>query len=182
MVKASSVTFDTVRARVYLRGAEFGALPRVTGRPRIVNQGTLIFGDLVRLRSIVAPVEIFVGPGATLRIGSRVHLNSGVTIAALSHVEFGDRIEVGPHVTIYDNSFHDLYDRDALPPSKPVFIEDDVWLAARCIILPGVRVGRGAVVGAHAVVVKDVEPFTVVSGNPARVLSKLDPDKLVVRD
>src|SRR5262249_4831044 len=120
--------------------------------------------------------------GAILKIGSQVHLNSGVTIAALSHVEFGDRIEVGPHVTIYDNSFHDLYDRDALPPSKPVYIEDDVWLAARCTILPGVRIGRGAVVAANALVVRDVEPFTVVSGNPAQVLTRLDPQKFVSRD
>jgi len=182
MVKARSVTFDSVRARVYLRHAEVGALPRVTGRPRITNDGTLIFGDLVRLRSIVAPIELYVGPGATLRIGDRVHLNSGVTIAALSHVELGDRIEIGPHVTIYDNSFHDLYDRSCQPPSKPVFIEDDVWLAAKCTILPGVRIGRGAVVAANALVTRDVEPFTVVYGVPAQLLTNLDPERFVVRD
>jgi len=117
-----------------------------------------------------------------MSFGRMVHLNSGVTIAALERVEFGDRVEVGPHVTIYDNSFHDLYDRTQLPPSEPVVIEDDVWLAAKCTILPGVRIGRGAVVAANALVVRDVAPFTVVSGIPAQPLMTLDPSRFVIRD
>ena len=130
----------------------------------------------------MAPISLYVAPNATLSFGRKVHLNSGVTIAALERVELGDRVEVGPHVTIYDNSFHDLYDRTQLPPSEPVVIEDDVWLAAKCTVLPGVRIGRGAVVAANALVVRDVEPFTVVSGVPAQPLFKLDPSRFVVRE
>jgi len=72
-----------------------------------------------------------------MSFGRMIHLNSGVTIAALDRVELDDRVEVGPHVTIYDNSFHDLYYRTQLAPSQPVVIEDDVWLAAKCTVLPG---------------------------------------------
>ncbi|MEV7663036.1 DapH/DapD/GlmU-related protein [Paenarthrobacter sp. NPDC089316] len=53
---------------------------------------------------------------------------------------------------------------------REVVIEDDVWIGARAIILPGVRVGRGSVVAAAAVVTKSVPPFSVVAGNPARVV------------
>jgi maltose O-acetyltransferase len=56
--------------------------------------------------------------------------------------------------------------------SAPVVIEDDVWIGFNAIILKGVRVGRGAVVGAGSVITKDVDPFTVVVGNPQRVSGK----------
>jgi maltose O-acetyltransferase len=113
-------------------------------------------------------------------LGRRVRLNSGDTFAALSRVEIGDRVEIGPHVTIQDNAFHELYDREECPPSRPVIIEDDVWLASNCTVLPGVRIGRGAVVSAHALVTRNVEPFTVVSGVPAQRVARLNPKKFVV--
>lgn len=56
--------------------------------------------------------------------------------------------------------------------SKPVTIKEGAWLGTRCIILPGVTVGEHSVVGAGAIVTKDVEPYTVVAGNPARVIKK----------
>lgn len=177
--KVQHILVDRARARAYLRGAELGARVRVVGKPRVTNKGTLIIGDDSILRSIVAPIEIYVAPGATMALGHHVRMNSGDTFAALSRIEIGNRVEIGPHVTIHDNSFHDLYDRDLLPESKPVIIEDDVWLASRCTVLPGVRIGRGAVVVAHALVTRNVEPFTIVSGVPAQPVAKLNPKKFV---
>jgi len=58
---------------------------------------------------------------------------------------------------------------------RPVVIEDHVWIGMRAIILPGVRIGRGAVVAVGAVVTRDVEPLTVVAGVPARVIGSRDP-------
>lgn len=60
--------------------------------------------------------------------------------------------------------------QQGLSEPRPVLIEDDVWIGARVIILPGVKVGKGSVIGAGSVVTKDVMPYTVVGGNPARVL------------
>jgi acetyltransferase-like isoleucine patch superfamily enzyme len=147
-----------------------------------MNDGTLIIGEDCIFRSLVAPIDIYVALGATMVLGRRVRLNSGVTLAALSRVEFGDRVEIGPHVTIHDNAFHDLYDREERPASRPVIVEDDVWLASNCTVLPGVRIGRGAVISAHALVTRSVEPFTVVSGVPAQPVARLNPKKFIVRD
>ena len=61
-------------------------------------------------------------------------------------------------------------DQQGFEPIKPVIIEDDVWLGSRVIILPGVRIGTGAVVAAGAVVTKDVPPFAIVGGVPAKII------------
>ncbi len=61
-------------------------------------------------------------------------------------------------------------DQQGFAEEKPVVIEDDVWIGSRVTILPGVTIGRGSVVGAAAVVTKDVPPYSVVAGNPAKVV------------
>jgi acetyltransferase-like isoleucine patch superfamily enzyme len=61
-----------------------------------------------------------------------------------------------------------------------VIIEDDVWLGTKCTILPGVRIGRGAVVVANALVTRNVEPFAIVSGVPAQKVAQLDSKKFVI--
>jgi maltose O-acetyltransferase len=72
-----------------------------------------------------------------------------------------------------DSDFHGLVERDKPEPPAPIVIEDDVWLAVRCTVLKGVRIGRGAVVAAGAVVVSDVAPWTLVAGVPARPVKTL---------
>src|ERR1700730_14896166 len=87
--KAPPLLFDVARARLYLRQAdEVAPDVRVVGRPLVRNHGgRLIIGPGAVLRSIVAPVEIFVGPGATMILGRGVHLNSGSTFAAHALIE-----------------------------------------------------------------------------------------------
>jgi acetyltransferase-like isoleucine patch superfamily enzyme len=58
-------------------------------------------------------------------------------------------------------------------PKKEIIIEDDVWIASHCIIMKGVRIGKGAVVGAGSVVTKNIPPSVLVHGNPARVIKRL---------
>ena len=60
-----------------------------------------------------------------------------------------------------------------------MIIEDDVWIGAKASVLRGVRVGRGAIIGTGAVVTRDVEPFTIVAGVPARVVATLDCERFV---
>jgi len=80
----------------------------------------------------------------------------------------------GAYPVIFDNDFHEPMDHRKRPASKPVIIENHVWIGHRVTILPGVRIGAEAVVGAGSVVMKDVPPRTIVSGNPARVIRWLD--------
>ena len=107
-------------------------------------------------------------------------INTGASIAAYGHLVIGDRVLISPFVTINDTSFHDLYERHILPDPTTVAIEDDVWIGLKASVLPGVRIGRGAVVSAHALVTRDVEPFTIVGGVPATPVAKLNPDKFRV--
>ena len=94
-------------------------------------------------------------------------------IAATGLVAIGAECLIGTHVSIIDNAFHDVVDRQQVPAPKPVVIGDNVWIGNRAIILPGVTIGDGAVVGAGSVVTRDVPDRTGVAGNPARVVREL---------
>ncbi|MEN6551326.1 MAG: DapH/DapD/GlmU-related protein [Methanobacterium sp.] len=65
------------------------------------------------------------------------------------------------------------YPANSNTPRKPVIVEDHVWIGARVIVLPGVTIGKGSIVGAGAVVSKNVPPYSVAVGNPARVVKSL---------
>jgi maltose O-acetyltransferase len=113
--------------------------------------------------------------GDTIEIGSR----SGIGVDAWIRAELviGNDVMMGPGVIIYGR-YHNC-ERIDIPMNKqgmgnysPINIEDDVWIGARAIILKGVHVGRGAIIGAGAVVTKDVPPYSIIAGNPARVIRK----------
>jgi acetyltransferase-like isoleucine patch superfamily enzyme len=136
-------------------------------------------GHDVLLRSVNVPVELCTGPAGLLKVGNGVRLNYGVSVAAQARVVIGDRTRVGPYVMIVDSDFHDPYERSLRPAPRPVVIGEDVWIGAKASVLRGVRIGRGAIVGTGAVVTRDVEPFSVVAGVPARVTGHLDPERFV---
>lgn len=86
-------------------------------------------------------------------------------------------IRIGDHVAVSQGAFlctasHDITSRSMELTYKPITLENQVWVAAQAFVGPGVTVGEGAVVGARAVVTKDVEPWTVVAGNPAQFVKK----------
>jgi acetyltransferase-like isoleucine patch superfamily enzyme len=167
--------WELASARWYLRGVSaVGPHARTLGRPRIDNEGTLALGAHVLLRSVNVPVELAVAPGATLAIGDGCRLNYGCSIAATQEVRIGRHVRIGTYVTIADNDFHDLHRRALRPPARPVIIEDHVWIGGKASITKGVRIGTGAVVGIGAVVTRDVPPFAIVAGVPARVIGAVD--------
>ena len=84
-----------------------------------------------------------------------------------------DKIRIGTKVAISREAFICTASHDITKPNRPLVTAcDGVWIGARAMILPGVTIGEGAVVAAGAVVTKDVEPWTVVGGNPARFIKK----------
>jgi acetyltransferase-like isoleucine patch superfamily enzyme len=165
-----------LRARYYLRSAQtLGPRVRLWGVPAISNQGQLLIGDRVRLASGISTLELSVGPDGTLQIGDRVLINHGCSIGATKLVRIGERCNIGSQSILIDNAFHELDPdrRDQQPDSAPVVLEENVWLAARVIVLPGVTIGKNSVVGAGSVVTKDIPPNVLAAGIPARVVRPL---------
>ena len=107
--------------------------------------------------------------GKNIKIGKRVFINAGCQFQDQGGIEIGDDVLIGPQ-TIIATLNHDPNPekRGGMIP-KPVRICDKVWLGARVTICPGVTIGESAIVGAGAVVTKDVPPRTVVAGVPARI-------------
>ncbi|KXZ51720.1 hypothetical protein GPECTOR_11g168 [Gonium pectorale] len=116
--------------------------------------------------------------GYNITCGSDVYMNFNCCILDCNRVSIGSRVLFGPNVQIYAATHPlDGHVRNGTKGpefAKPVTIGDDVWVGGSAIILPGVTVGDGAVVGAGAVVTRDVAPFTVVAGNPARLIRRLE--------
>ena len=90
-------------------------------------------------------------------------------------IMIGDDVQIAANVQLLSNN-HDLYDR-AILTCKPIEIKQGAWIGAGATILPGVTVGRHAIVGAASVVTHDVGDYEVAVGNPAKVIRKLDPEK-----
>jgi len=112
-------------------------------------------------------------------IGRRVNLKVGSSsfLAESAEVVLHDTVEIGCCVVVNDGvriltASHDVQSTSWQQVSNPIYIEDYAWIATGAILLPGVRIGKGAVVGAGAVVGRDVDPFSVVIGNPAKKVSE----------
>jgi acetyltransferase-like isoleucine patch superfamily enzyme len=93
------------------------------------------------------------------------------------NITIGDRVSIAPRVTLVTSSHPNQSRIRAFAPVSQgsIIIEDDAWLGTGCVVLPGVRIGRGAVVGANSVVHQDVESLHVVAGQPARTVRELAP-------
>lgn len=86
-------------------------------------------------------------------------------------LSLGNNVDIAQEVNIWTLS-HDPHDDSHRVVGKDVFIEDHVWIASRATIMPGVRIGRGAVVAAGSIVTKNVPPMAIVAGSPAKVVGQ----------
>lgn len=120
-----------------------------------------------------------VGRPSNLRVGSYSFIG-GAELMLHGLLEIGANVCINDGVIIL-TATHDVEDPAWSQIAKAVHIEDYAWIASHAKILPGVRIGRGAVVGACAVVTKDVPPGAIVVGNPARILKKKRPETLTYR-
>lgn len=176
----------TVFGRWWLKkcGVVFGAQLGVIGVPIVscAKGAEIRLGERVALCSSSYWTALGVSHPVVLRAlreGARIFIGndtgiSGASVCAAISIQIGERCLIGADVMIVDNDFHPLNPlgrRYCTDLSKikcsPVVIEDDVFIGARSIVLKGVRIGRGAVIGAGSVVTSDVLPGVVVAGNPA---------------
>jgi acetyltransferase-like isoleucine patch superfamily enzyme len=154
-------------------------------RFRSTRQPGLILGDRVK---VYTWTEFNIDPAGMVEVGDDSIL-VGVVFMCAENIRVGRRVIVSYNVTIADSDFHpsdpELRKLDAIANapegdlaqrpqavSRPVVIEDDVWIGIGAIILKGVRIGRGARIGAGAVVTKDVPEAATVAGNPARIVDE----------
>lgn len=151
--RCGSVRFGTGLTLMGCRNMELGNGVRL-GRGSFVtaNDGSLVLGDNVA----VSPCAHLGADAGRIEIGAHTAIGPGTVIRAANH----------------------RFERQDLPIMRQghqpgqVIVEEDVWIGANCVITPDVRIGRGAVVGAGAVVTRNVAPFTIVGGVPAKLIGR----------
>jgi len=133
-----------------------------------------LFGDNIGENStVMAPIA-----GAAfdhIKIGNNVYINSNSLLMARGGITIEDDVMLAANVQLLSNN-HDEYDRQVLS-CKPIHIKRGAWIGAGASILPGVTIGKYAIVGAGAIVTKDVGDYEVAVGVPAKIVKTLDKDK-----
>jgi acetyltransferase-like isoleucine patch superfamily enzyme len=140
---------------------------------------------------------VFEDKTGNIIIGDRCYIGSGSNIICRNKVDIGNDVTIAWNVTIYDHDSHSInwknrskvvhtffneYGKSTCfdnidwngVKSSPIIISDKVWIGFDVVILKGVTIGEGAIIGARSVVTKNVEPYTIVAGNPAKFIKKID--------
>ena len=142
--RASASKFETILLRLF--GAKIGKKCNIYSSAKILIPYNLVIGDNVTLAD-----RLLIQNTAMVEIKTNSIISQGTYICAGTH-------------NIYSTKFDTI--------RKPIRIGENVWVAAECFIAPGVTIGEGAVVGARACVFRDVAPWTVVGGNPAKFIKE----------
>jgi acetyltransferase-like isoleucine patch superfamily enzyme len=149
------------------------ALPRYALLNSVKAAFLRLNGARIGARVVFYP-GVWIAPGRGLTLSDDVDLALDVYIETSGGVEIGARVLVGPRTCIFSANHSVPLGRGRIfgagRADAPVVIGDDVWLGANVIVLPGVRIGEGAVIGAGSVVTRSIPAMTVAVGNPARVL------------
>ncbi|MDE7166973.1 MAG: sugar O-acetyltransferase [Bacteroidaceae bacterium] len=135
---------------------------------------TRLLGRVGDGATIVAPFHC--DYGYNIEVGTNFFANFNLVILDAAKVSFGDDVFVGPNCSFY-TAVHPLdaeRRNQGLECARPITVGNNVWFGGNVVVLPGVTVGDNSVVGAGSVVTKDVPAFSVVAGNPARVIRTLN--------
>ena len=132
----------------------------------------VVLGLIDRSESAIFENRVYISNGDNVQIGKGCHINENVFIQGAT---IGDFVMIAPNVSILNDSH--TFERIDIPmvqQSKIIndnpIIGNDVWIGRNAVILNGIRIGRGAIIAAGAVVTRDIEPFTVVGGVPAKFI------------
>ncbi|MDP2143181.1 MAG: acyltransferase [Gallionella sp.] len=156
-----------------------------------------IAGDSARIaigeKSHIAGELLLFRHGGQISLGTWCYVGEGARLWSAKSIRIGNRVLISHDVNIFDSLTHPLSAEDrhlhfraivetGHPDSidlgeREIEIGDDVWIGAGAILLRGVKIGTGAIIGAGSVVTHDVAPFSIVAGNPARVIRELDADE-----
>lgn len=189
-----------IRAFVYLSSAFFRyhlsfkkRFTRIGGQPTVWGiKNVIVYGPNI---SIGKNVVMVAADGHTtnisslklrnregrIDIGDNVLIMNGVRISSASSITIGDGCMLANHAYLTDADWHDIHDRTSAPGgTAPIVLERGAWIGDSAIVCKGVRIGENSIVGAGAVVTRNVPANVIVAGNPARVVKKLDPKKIIL--
>jgi lipopolysaccharide O-acetyltransferase len=152
---------------------------RIRGRQHIELGKGLTTGVDCRLDAFPAAGNV------CLKLGDDIQINDAVHIAAINSVTIGDRVLIASKVLITDHNHgsygdNNIHTSPTIPPEKrklssaPVEIGDDVWIGEFTAVLPGVKIGKGAIIGTMSVVTKDIPEYSIAVGTPAKVIKQYD--------
>ena len=119
--------------------------------------------------------------GENIYIGDNSFINFNVSMIDLGKIKIGNRVLIGPGTGIF-TAIHPIDPEiraTGIEKGADIIIEDDVWIGGNATILPGVKIGKGAIIGAGSVVTKDIPEMTIAAGNPAKVIRKITEDDKV---
>lgn len=117
---------------------------------------------------------LYIDYGKPVAIGRRCFIQQCCTFFGRGGITIGDDVFIGPKVNLITINHDPDPDNRSATFGRPIVIEDKVWIGINATILPGVRIGYGAIVGAGSVVTKDVPAMTVVAGNPAKIVKTIE--------
>lgn len=142
--------------------------------------------------NVVVEGELFVFPyGGNISVGANTYIGVGTRIWSGEHVGIGENVLISHNVNVIDTNSHEMNSiereigykkllsdghakQKGTIQTAPIFIDDNVWISFGATVLKGVTIGKGAIVAANSVVTKDVPPFTLVAGNPAKKIKTID--------
>jgi acetyltransferase-like isoleucine patch superfamily enzyme len=137
--------------------------------PKVINEGGRLEAENCQFYS---GVRMEIGPNAHIHIGNGTYINRNTLLVAEQEITIGQDCKISWDVVIMDTDQHPL--NAPITIRKPVHIQDKAWIGCRSIILKGVTIGEGAVIAAGSVVTKDVPPYTIFGGTPARYITDVN--------
>lgn len=144
-----------------------------------LSRQKIILGNRVSIGkfAIIRPSNSYGGEiGEGLKVGNNSNIGPYCYIGCSGYIEIGDNVMISPRVSIYAENHN--YDNPNIPMKEQgvikqfVKIEDDCWIAANSIILSGVTIGQGSIIAAGSVVTKNIPPFSIAAGVPAKIIKK----------
>jgi len=172
------------------------SLKAIIGSGTVIDPNCIIQNDLsadrikIGKNCLIKGFLLVYNHGGDLEIGDDCFIGLDSRIWSAKKIKIGDRVLISHCVNIHDSNSHPLSSLDrhkdfveifrnglkstADYNEKSIIIEDDVWIGFNCTILKGVRIGKGAVIGACTLVTDDVPDFAVVTGSPARIIKYTD--------
>lgn len=132
-----------------------------------------ILGKPLDEQTTVLP-PLYIDYGKPVTIGKRCFIQQCCTFFGRGGITIGNDVFIGPKVNLITINHDPNPDNRSATYGQPIIIEDKVWIGINSTILPGVRIGYGAIIGAGSVVTKNVPAMTVVAGNPARIIKTIE--------